>query len=109
MFADCASDGTYISLVNTSTNRTIDLSRWVLTQDVDRKKQIRFIIPDGIKLVPNGELKIYSKSMNNNVTRSSSNKKLVIANKNIVSWGKMSTEYEKKKRFFIYLCFSFLI
>ncbi len=83
---ECAPNGTYISLVNYSTNQTIDISGWVLKQHSDTGTKIRYVIPDGVRLEQGRELRIYTKLHGSSGTiESTSYKKLV--NNNLVSWG----------------------
>jgi len=83
---ECASNGTYISLVNYSTNQNIDISGWVLKRHSDTGTKIRYVIPDGVRLEPGRELRIYTKSnWNSSTFESILYKKLV--NNNLVSWG----------------------
>ncbi len=47
--------------MNHSTNKEVNISRWVLKQRLDSKKELRFILPDQVLLQPGRELRIYSK------------------------------------------------
>jgi hypothetical protein len=85
---ECAPNGTYISLMNYSTNKNIDISRWMLTRQIDSIKKLQYTVPDGIRLVPDGELRIYAKlngSGGGGPTESISYQKLI--NNNLTSWG----------------------
>jgi hypothetical protein len=61
---ECAPNGTYISLINSSKNK----------------------IPDGIQLQPNRELRIYTK-LNENLTTSETTSYRKLINTEINSWG----------------------
>jgi hypothetical protein len=87
----CASDGTYISLMNHSTSKDIDISRWTLKRHVDSKTKVRFTIPDGVRLHRDSELRLYANQ--DGVTSSShdSGGSLSpgheIVNNDLTSWG----------------------
>lgn len=82
---ECAPNGAYISLANSSTSRTVDLSRWSLTREVDRKSKHRYTIPDGVLLEPGRELRIYAKTSSTTSFDSGSYQRLI--NNNLASWG----------------------
>jgi tetrahydrodipicolinate N-succinyltransferase len=72
--------------VNYSTNNTIDISKWILTkQHINSEKKVRYIIPNGIRLEPGRELRIYAKLNGGAAEESTSYQKLV--NNDLVSWG----------------------
>jgi hypothetical protein len=87
----CAPGGTYISLMNHSTSKDIDISRWMLKQHIDSKTKLRYAIPDSVRLNRNSELRIYAKrggaesSSHHPVVSSATRRELV--NNDIVSWG----------------------
>ncbi|CAM4804300.1 unnamed protein product [Rotaria magnacalcarata] len=90
---ECPPDGAYISLMNHSPDKAIDLSRWVLKRRVDGKTELRYIVPDEVRLHPTSELRIYSKkgatiaasSNKNRAGASSALQELV--NNEVTSWG----------------------
>ncbi|CAF1119963.1 unnamed protein product [Rotaria sordida] len=57
---DCPLDGDYISLINHSKTKNFDISKWVLTHQVDFEPIVKYKIPDGIQLQEDGEVIIYS-------------------------------------------------
>ncbi len=71
--------------MNHSTNNTIDISKWILTRHIDTEKKIRYILPNGIRLEPGRELRIYGKINRGAAGESTSYQKLV--NNDLVSWG----------------------
>jgi hypothetical protein len=71
--------------VNYSTNRTIDVSRWVLTRHLDTGTKLRYTIPDGVLLEPGRELRIYAKMNGHGPGESIPYQTLV--NNNLRSWG----------------------
>ncbi|CAF0936215.1 unnamed protein product [Rotaria sordida] len=89
---ECPPDGAYISLLNHSSEKTVDISRWVLKRRVDGRTELRYSLPDGIRLQPASELRIYSqqgaavaKSLKSFRTGTSGRQELV--NNEVVSWG----------------------
>ncbi|CAF1408071.1 unnamed protein product [Adineta steineri] len=86
---ECAANGKYISLVNHSSNKDIDISRWVLKQRIDSTSEIRYTIPNGTRLQQGKELRIYSKH-NADLANGSAISALVqkqLVNKDVASWG----------------------
>jgi hypothetical protein len=74
--------------MNYSKNKTIDISRWVLTRTIDTAPKLRYTIPDGVRLEQGRELRIYAKlngGGGGGAAESTSYQKLV--NNNLVSWG----------------------
>ncbi len=84
---ECPPNGTYISLMNFSKNKIIDLSKWFLTRSIDTKIKILYKIPDGIQLEPNRELRIYTK-LSENITTNGTTSYRKLINTEINSWGK---------------------
>ncbi|CAF0979880.1 unnamed protein product [Rotaria sordida] len=89
---ECPPDGAYISLLNHSSEKTVDISRWVLKRRIDGRTELRYSLPDGIRLQPASELRIYSqqgaavaKSLKSFRTGTSGRQELV--NNEVVSWG----------------------
>lgn len=82
-------NGKYIVLLNHSTSKDIDLSRWVIKQRTDAGPNIRYVIPDGVRLQHGKELKIYSKlgaeTANQSTTSAAVQYQLV--NNDLSSWG----------------------
>ncbi|CAF1116324.1 unnamed protein product [Adineta ricciae] len=58
---ECAANGRYISLVNYSSSTDVDISRWVIKQQVNSASDIRYTIPKGVRIEQGKELRIYSK------------------------------------------------
>ncbi|CAF1080098.1 unnamed protein product [Adineta steineri] len=86
---ECAANGKYISLVNHSSNKDIDISRWVLKQRIDSTSEIRYTIPNGTRLQQGKELRIYSKH-NADLANGSAISALVqkqLVNNDVASWG----------------------
>ena len=81
---ECAANGKYISMVNYSTSKDIDISRWTLKQRVDSSQEIRYTIPEGVRLPQGRELRIYAKLSGGNTNEASVQQ---LVNNNIVSWG----------------------
>jgi hypothetical protein len=90
---ECAPNGTYISLVNYSTNKDIDISGWKLKRHIGSVTKLRYTIPDGIRLKRNSELRIYAQSGGGAAAGSSSYNKLV--NNELTSWGMRIEECTK--------------
>ncbi|CAF1596034.1 unnamed protein product [Rotaria sp. Silwood1] len=89
---ECPPDGAYISLLNHSPDKTVDISRWLIKRQIDGKIEYRYTLPDGIHLRPTGELRIYStqgaatvKSLKTYRSDTSTRQELV--NNEIISWG----------------------
>ncbi len=107
---ECAASGKYISLMNHSTNKDIDVSRWVLKRRIDSAAELLYTLPEGVRLHPGNELIIYSKlgadaarsSSNNCLASSLSQKELVSTN--VDSWGMCKNECMKLICFFVCLC-----
>ncbi len=82
---ECDPHGTYISLVNDSMHKAIDISGWILKRHIDSENKVRYTIPDRVRLKRGTELRIYTKSGGGTTAESSSYQKLV--NNDLVSWG----------------------
>jgi hypothetical protein len=95
---ECPPDGTYISLMNYLTNKDIDISRWVLQRRIDSKTELRYTLPERIRLQPGGELRIYSKlgvgaaKYSSNSCGVSSSLRQELVNNDLVSWGMLAHE-----------------
>lgn len=83
---ECAANGTYISLVNHSASKCIDVSRWVLKRRVAAAMELRYTLPDGVQLQQGGELRIYSKLGADTADAESSSYQKLVAN-DLASWG----------------------
>ena len=92
-FKECPLDNTYVCLVNHSTNKDIDISRWILKRRVVSKPELKYTLPNGTRLPAGGELKIYSKSgaeiaqVSSNYDIASHSLRQKIVTHNIISWG----------------------
>ncbi|CAF0868179.1 unnamed protein product [Adineta ricciae] len=86
---ECAVNGKYIVLLNHSTSKDIDLSRWVIKQRTDAGPNIRYVIPDGVRLQHGKELKIYSKlgAETANQSTISALVQYQLVNNDLSSWG----------------------
>jgi hypothetical protein len=86
---ECAVNGKYISLMNHSTNKDIDISRWMLKRHIDAAPEIRYRIPDGVRLPRGKELRIYSKlgAESTNQSAVSSLVQQQIVNNDVATWG----------------------
>ncbi|UJR08457.1 hypothetical protein I4U23_012727 [Adineta vaga] len=86
---ECSVNGKFISIVNHSTSKEIDLSRWVIKQRTDAGPNIRYIIPDGVRLQHGKELKIYSRSGAETANQSaiSALVQYQLVNNDISTWG----------------------
>ena len=90
---DCAANGTYISLMNHSTNADVDISGWMLKRRIDSVTEVRYTLPDGVYLQKGSALTIYAaagasavESLKKRIDVSSlSHQELV--NKDLDSWG----------------------
>ena len=90
---ECAANGTYISLLNHSTNADVDISRWVLKRRIDSATELRYTLPDGVHLQQGSTLTIFAASGASTVESSTkrsgvsswSHQELV--NKDLDSWG----------------------
>ncbi|CAF0902809.1 unnamed protein product [Adineta ricciae] len=86
---ECAVNGKYIVLLNHSTSKDIDLGRWVIKQRTDAGPNIRYVIPDGVRLQHGKELKIYSKlgAETANQSAISALVQYQLVNNDLSSWG----------------------
>ncbi|CAF3506013.1 unnamed protein product [Rotaria socialis] len=90
---ECPPDGAYISLMNHSPDKVIELSKWVLKRRIDGKVELRYTVPDGVRLQSTCELRIFSKqgaaiaksSTKNRAGTSPTRQELI--NKEITTWG----------------------
>lgn len=79
---ECAPNGSYISLMNFSARKSIDISRWSLLRHIiDTNTKLHYTIPDGYRLEHGRELRIYAKFFHN-----SWRDPQVLVNNNIDSW-----------------------
>lgn len=89
---ECPPDGAYITLLNYSPDKTVDLSRWTLKRRVDGKTELRYTLPDEVRLQPANELRIYSQQGAVNVKSSSKHRsgtstRQELVNNEVNSWG----------------------
>ncbi|CAF1276542.1 unnamed protein product [Rotaria magnacalcarata] len=90
---ECPPDGAYISLMNHSPDKVVELSKWVLKRRIDGKAELRYTVPDGVRLQSTCELRIFSKqgaaiaksSTKNHAGASPARQELI--NKDIITWG----------------------
>ncbi|CAF3392070.1 unnamed protein product [Rotaria sp. Silwood1] len=88
---DCAPDGKCITLENTSNDKDVDVSNWILKRRVEGSSEISYTIPYGLIMKHGNELKIYARSAQNAHHRPPSQ----VVNDKLESWG-MGTECETK-------------
>jgi hypothetical protein len=90
---ECPSDSTYICLMNHSSNKDIDISRWMLTRRIDSKTELKYTLPDQIRLPVGGEFRIYSKlgadaaQLSSNYDDGSHHLHQTVVSNTIISWG----------------------
>ena len=90
---ECAPNGAFITLINHSTTKEIDLSRWILVRCIDATTEYRYQIPDGIRLQRGEELRIYSKlgfehyQSSPNYRATSPKSKPDVVNRELSTWG----------------------
>ena len=87
---ECAPDGAYISLVNHSPEKTIEISKWTIQRRIDGKPYLRYILPDGMRLRPGNELRIYAErgaAASQSLKKYRSPSRHEIVNHDIDSWG----------------------
>lgn len=88
---DCAPDGKCITLENSSADKDVDVSNWVLRRRVEGSPEISYTIPFGLVMKHGNELKIYARTAQNAHHRPP----LQVVNDKLDSWG-MGTECETK-------------
>jgi len=88
---DCSPDGKCITLENSSTDKDVDVSNWVLKRRVEGSAEIAYTIPFGLTMKHGSELKIFARSAQNAHHRPP----LQVVNDKLDSWG-MGTECETK-------------
>ena len=78
---------------NYSTSKDTDISRWMLKRHILSKTELKYILPNGTRLPPDGELRIYSK-LGADVAQLSSNYDIVshplrqeLVINDVISWG----------------------
>lgn len=110
---ECPPDGLFVSLLNHSPDKIVNISKWSIKRNVDGKGEIRYTLPEDIQLPPGGELRIYSqqgaavvKSSTNYPTVVSSKRQELVSN-DIASWGSgdvtetvLLNQYGEEKAFF---------
>ena len=84
---DCAPDGKCITLDNTSIDKDVDVSNWVLKRSVDGAQELTYTIPFGLVIQRGSELKIFARSAQNAHHRPP----FQVVNDKLDSWG-MGTE-----------------
>lgn len=82
---ECAPNGAYISLVNHSGSKDIDISKWKIKRHIDSETKLRYTIPDGVRIQRGGELRIYSKSAGASSGGASNYARIM--NNELGSWG----------------------
>ena len=93
---ECAPNGAFITLINHSTSKEIDLSRWILVRRIDSSTEYRYQIPEGVRLQRGEELRIYSKlgyehyQSSPNYRATSPRSKPDVVNRDVSTWGSSS-------------------
>ena len=88
---DCAPDGKCITLENTSIDKDVDVSNWILKRRVEGSSELAYTIPFGLTIKHGNELKIFARSAQNAHHRPPAQ----VVNDKLDSWG-MGTECETK-------------
>jgi intermediate filament protein if len=88
---DCAPDGKCITLENSSIDKDVDVSNWILKRRVEGSPELSYTIPYGLIIKHGSELKIFARSAQNAHHRPPSQ----VVNDKLDSWG-MGTECETK-------------
>jgi hypothetical protein len=79
--------------MNHSSNKDIDISRWMLTRRIDSKTELKYTLPDQIRLPVGGEFRIYSKlgadaaQLSSNYDDGSHHLHQTVVSNTIISWG----------------------
>lgn len=79
--SECSPDGKVIILENTSRNKDIDLTQWVLKRRVDSAPQLEFKFPEGLVLKANKLVRIWARGAGKDQPPSD------IINQETDSWG----------------------
>jgi hypothetical protein len=80
-------------LANHSANKDVDISRWILQRRIDSKTELKYTLPDQIRLPIGGEVRIYSKlgadaaQLPSNYDVVSHHLRQNIVNNDVISWG----------------------
>lgn len=88
---DCAPDGKCITLENSSADKDVDVSNWILKRRVEGSPEIAYTIPFGLVMKRGSELKIFARTAQNAHNRPPGQ----VVNDKLDSWG-MGTECETK-------------
>jgi intermediate filament protein if len=88
---DCTPDGKCITLENSSNDKDVDVSNWILKRRVEGSPEIAYTIPYGLVMKHGSELKIFARSAQNALHRPPAQ----VVNDKLDSWG-MGTECETK-------------
>jgi len=88
---DCSPDGKCITLENSSSDKDVDVSNWILKRRVEGSPEISYTIPYGLVMKHGSELKIFARSAQNAHHRPPSQ----VVNDKLDSWG-MGTECETR-------------
>ena len=88
---DCAPDGKCITLENSSADKDVDVSNWILKRRVEGSPEISYTIPFGLVMKHGSELKIFARTAQNAHHRPPAQ----VVNEKLDSWG-MGTECETK-------------
>lgn len=88
---ECSPNATFISLVNQSSSKDVDISRWVLTRTIDSVPKFKYTIPDGVRLDHGGELRIYAKSAAGSTSFETATYQKLVYN-DVMSWGMLNRD-----------------
>ncbi|UJR20187.1 hypothetical protein I4U23_023319 [Adineta vaga] len=91
---ECVPNGKYISLLNYSASTDVDISRWVIKQHINSAPDIRYTIPNDVRLQQGKELRIYSKLNSGEISSYTSaisalvqQQQQPLVNNDLLSWG----------------------
>ena len=79
--SECSPDGKVIILENTSRNKDIELTQWVLKRRVDSNAQVEFKFPDGLVLKANKTVRLWARGAGKDQPPSD------IVNQELDNWG----------------------
>lgn len=82
--SECAPDGKYITLDNTSKNKDIDLSGWRIYRKVDSNAEINYVFPSGFRLNSARNMRVWSRA---GASTTSQISHADIVNNAIETWG----------------------
>ncbi|CAF1656480.1 unnamed protein product, partial [Didymodactylos carnosus] len=78
---ECSPDGRFIQLANTSNDKNVDLSNWILMRKIDNRDNIVYQLPSDFTLYRGQTVRIFTRSSQNERTGNG------LVNLEIDSWG----------------------